>query len=82
MPREKPLDRRQGAVRSVMRVHSAATGKRVSGTKLASDPILDGIAAAHGRLFVSIENETLVCLGEQGTAGAGPRACADTGDRR
>ncbi|MHC5053112.1 MAG: outer membrane protein assembly factor BamB family protein [Planctomycetota bacterium] len=50
--------------RSVLRVYAAKTGKRVSETALGADPVFDGLAAAYGDLFVSLENGKLVCLGE------------------
>ena len=49
---------------TVLRAYAAKTGKRVSETALESAPVFDGLAAAYGDVFVSIENGKLVCLGE------------------
>ena len=49
---------------SVLRVYSAGKGERVSELKLASDPVFDGMAAAYGKLFVSLKNGKLLCLGK------------------
>lgn len=61
----RPKDPRDpDAHRSVLRVYSAGTGKRISETALESDPVFDGIGAAYGNLFVSLKNGKLVCMGE------------------
>jgi hypothetical protein len=49
---------------SVLRVYSADKGERVSELKLNSDPVFDGMAAAYGKLFVSLKNGKLICLGK------------------
>jgi len=50
--------------KSVLRVYSAQTGKRVAEHKLESDPVFDGVAAAYGNLFISLKNGKLVCMGK------------------
>ncbi|MHC4250464.1 MAG: outer membrane protein assembly factor BamB family protein, partial [Planctomycetota bacterium] len=42
---------------------SAVDGKVLSETKLASPPVFDGMIAASGRLYVSLEEGSLVCMG-------------------
>ncbi|HYW80305.1 MAG TPA: PQQ-binding-like beta-propeller repeat protein, partial [Thermoguttaceae bacterium] len=49
---------------SVLRVYSAKTGNRLAEHPLESDPVFDGVAAAHNRLFISLKNGKLICLGE------------------
>ncbi len=41
---------------------SASSGETVSRTELASPPVFDGMAAAHGKLYVSCEDGSIVCL--------------------
>ena len=42
--------------------------KKLSETKLDSPPVFDGLIAARGRLFVSLEDGSVVCLaGSSGT---------------
>jgi outer membrane protein assembly factor BamB len=41
---------------------SARDGKKLSGAKLEVPPVFDGLIAAGGRLFASLENGTVVCL--------------------
>ena len=48
----------------VLRVYSAASGKRVSEHTLESEPVFDGAAAAYGNLFISLKNGKIVCLGK------------------
>jgi len=50
--------------KSVLRIYSAKTGKRLGEHKLESDPVFDGAAAAYGHLFISLKNGKLVCMGE------------------
>ncbi len=44
---------------------SSQQGKQLSVCELPSPPIFDGMIAAGGKLFVSLENGQLVCLGHQ-----------------
>ena len=43
---------------------STKDGKEVSTAKLSSPTVFDGMAAANGRLFLSLRDGTLVCLGK------------------
>jgi len=47
-----------------LRIHSADSGELLTQTKLESEPVFDGMAAAGDRLFLSLKNGKLVCLGE------------------
>lgn len=49
---------------SFLRLYSARTGTCLSQHRLDDVPVYDGMAAAAGRLFLSLRNGTLVCLGE------------------
>ncbi len=49
---------------AVLRIYSAENGERLTETDLPADPVFDGLAAAGGRLFVSLKNGTIMCLGE------------------
>jgi len=49
---------------SVLRIYSAGKGELVSESKLEVEPTFDGMAAAYGKLFLSLKNGRLLCLGE------------------
>jgi hypothetical protein len=42
---------------------SAADGQKLSEIELPATPVFDGMIAAGGRLFVSLEDGSLACLG-------------------
>ena len=52
-----------GNIISELWTFSAADGKKVSATKLESPPVPDGLAAARGKMFVSLKNGKVLCLG-------------------
>ena len=41
----------------------AANGKSLAQYKLESSPVFDGMIVARGRVFISLEDGSLVCLG-------------------
>jgi hypothetical protein len=43
---------------------AAADGRQLAQYKLESPPVFDGMIAGRGRLFVSLQNGSLVCFGE------------------
>jgi len=47
----------------LVRSYSAATGKLTTTIELPSSPVWDGVAVASGRIFVTTENGSIVCLG-------------------
>jgi len=49
---------------SLLCVHDATDGRPLAEYKLASTPVFDGMIAAQGRLFVSLQNGSLVCYGK------------------
>jgi len=56
------FESRKGAM---LRVYSAADGKKLAETTLQSPPVFDGLIAASGRLFMSTTDGHVVCLGRQ-----------------
>ena len=46
-----------------LRVHAAVDGKELNTVRLGAAPIFDGLAAAEGRLYVSTQAGTVICLG-------------------
>ena len=53
--------------KGVLMAISASDGTELARYPLASPPIFDGMAAAGGRLYLSLENGHLVCMDEKGT---------------
>jgi hypothetical protein len=53
----------EGRMGGVLWVASASTGHRVAECKLDAPPIWDGMAVANGRLFVSLADGHVICLG-------------------
>jgi hypothetical protein len=43
---------------------SASDGKKTAEIELDAPPVFDGLIAANGRLFVSLEDGSLACLGK------------------
>ncbi|MHC4253546.1 MAG: hypothetical protein ACYS9X_30880, partial [Planctomycetota bacterium] len=52
---------------------SAADGKKLRELKLAAPPVWDGMAAAYGRLYVSLADGRIVCLGNRASRIKVPR---------
>ncbi|MHC4726814.1 MAG: outer membrane protein assembly factor BamB family protein, partial [Planctomycetota bacterium] len=50
---------------AVLLAISASDGTELARYQLDSTPVFDGMAAAYGRLYVSMENGNLLCLGEK-----------------
>jgi hypothetical protein len=46
---------------------NASDGTIVSGHKLPTTPVFDGLASVEGRLYVALSDGTVTCLGEEGT---------------
>ena len=55
------FDGRKGAV---LRVHSAADGLVLAEHQLEAPPVFDGLIAAGGRLYLSMTNGRLLCMGK------------------
>ena len=56
-----PWDRGEGQP-SLMLAVSAADGEVLAQTELPGVPLFDGLAAAGGRLYISLENGSVACL--------------------
>jgi outer membrane protein assembly factor BamB len=57
-----PLASFQGRMGGKLWAVSAADGKKVSACDLSSPPVFDGMAAAHGRLYLSLMDGSVMCL--------------------
>ncbi len=55
----------EGRMGGLLWAVSAETGKRLSDRRLPAPPSWDGVAAANGRLYVSLADGRLLCLGER-----------------
>ena len=55
-----PIEGRRGGV---LRAVSASTGETLAEYQLKSPPVFDGMIAARGKLFISLMNGEVVCLG-------------------
>jgi len=53
----------EGRKGGVLWVFSAGDGKKLAEKKFPSAPVFDGMAAAGGRLYISMKNGKVVCLG-------------------
>ncbi len=58
-----PLGAFEGRLGGLLYAVDSTSGKKVSELKLASPPVLNGIAAANGRLFVATVRGDILCLG-------------------
>jgi outer membrane protein assembly factor BamB len=61
---QDPLGAFEGRKGGVLHVVTAATGERLAEQPLPSPPVFNGLAAAHGRLFLSAENGELAGYGK------------------
>ncbi|MBM4016858.1 MAG: methyltransferase domain-containing protein [Planctomycetes bacterium] len=76
-PREAapPADARGGTAagdsgcRGLLLALSAADGAELARCPLDSPPVFDGMAAAGGRLYISLENGRLLCMGDAAAGG-------------
>lgn len=50
---------------AVLIAYSASDGKELARYRLESAPVFDGMAAAYGRLFISMTDGSLLCMGQQ-----------------
>ena len=54
------FDSRKGAL---LREHSADDGTILAEHKLQATPVFDGLIAANNRLYLSLENGMILCMG-------------------
>jgi outer membrane protein assembly factor BamB len=64
LDKEDPLAYIEGRRGAQLVVLDTASGRHMSHVQLESPPTWDGMAAAHGRLYLSTADGTLVCLAE------------------
>jgi len=55
----------QGKEGALLWVVSADTGKKLSQYKIPEIPVWDGMIAANGRLYLSLKNGTILCMGKR-----------------
>jgi hypothetical protein len=60
---DKLADALDGKAGGLLWAVSTADGQRLSELPLASPPVFDGMAAAAGRLYISTQDGSVVCLG-------------------
>lgn len=66
VPKEDPLAAFEGRLGAKLWTFSAETGeKRAEVAELESPPVYDGLIAAQGRVFVSLEDGRVLCFGER-----------------
>jgi hypothetical protein len=63
MDSDDPMAAFEGRRGAVLRAHSAADGRALTEQRLDSPPVFDGLIAAKGRLYMSLENGTVMCMG-------------------
>lgn len=61
---ENPLASIEGGMGGRLTIMAPADGKAVGEVQLKSPPVYDGMAAANGRVFISLANGDLICLGK------------------
>jgi outer membrane protein assembly factor BamB len=55
----------EGRMGGILWAASASTGEKVAECKLDAPPVWDGMAVANGRLFISLQDGCLMCLGDK-----------------
>jgi hypothetical protein len=61
---EEVLAAWEGRKGALLHAVAAETGETLAEYKLDSAPVFDGMAAANGRLYLSMKNGSMLCLGE------------------
>jgi len=60
---DDPMAAFEGRRGAVLRVHSAADGSTLAEHRLDAPPVFDGLIAAGGRLYLSLQDGTILCMG-------------------
>jgi outer membrane protein assembly factor BamB len=55
----------EGRMGGIVWAVSAQTGEKIAETKLSAAPAWDGMAVANGRLYISLQDGSVVCLGSR-----------------
>jgi len=58
-----PMASFEGRKGALLRSYSATDGTMLAEHKLQAPPVFDGLIAANGQLFLSLENGTILCIG-------------------
>ena len=61
---DDPMATFEGRSEAVLRAHSTADGSALTEHKLDAPPVFDGLIAAKGRLYLSLEDGTVLCMGQ------------------
>ncbi|MHC4074187.1 MAG: outer membrane protein assembly factor BamB family protein [Planctomycetota bacterium] len=61
---DDPMAAFEGRSGAVLRAYSATDGDMLAEYKLDAPPVFDGLIAAKGRLYLSLENGTVLCMGK------------------
>jgi len=61
---QESLEALKGNRGSYLCIVSSTDGKELSKTEISSSPVFDGMSAANGRLYLSLKDGSVVCLGE------------------
>jgi hypothetical protein len=63
VPTDDPMAAFEGRKGSELWVFSKTDGRKLAEKKLDSPPVFDGMAAAKGRLYLSLEDGSIICFG-------------------
>ena len=61
---DDPMAAFEGRSGAVLRANSSADGSMLAEYKLDAPPVFDGLIAAKGRLYLSLEDGTVLCMGQ------------------
>ncbi len=60
---DDPMTAFEGRKGALLRAYSAIDGKLLAEYKLDAPPVFDGLIAANGQMYISLENGTVLCMG-------------------
>ena len=58
------VNAKAGTKNGFLRIVSSADGKKIAEFSLDAPPTYDGLAVAHGKVFLSLQNGSLICVGK------------------
>lgn len=62
---DDPMSAFDGRMGALLRAYSSKDGTMLDEHKLDAPPVFDGLIAAKGRLYLSLENGTILCMGSK-----------------
>jgi hypothetical protein len=65
VPKDDPMAAFEGRLGGKLWVVSASDGKKLAEYELESPPVLDGMMAAQGRLYIASKDGQLICMGKK-----------------